>query len=221
MFLLSFVVSLFMVCVILRKREIPRNVIFYSVFLNLICILCGAKLYTMLASGLSVDLLRAGFSSLGGAIGLFLGTYIFGKIYTQNTEDFWMAYITVLPLMYGISKLGCYSAGCCHGIAYEGPLAVSYDNAVIHGGPYFPIQLLESVCYLLIFAFGFWMLLKRKENETECVVLLCAVTKFSLEYLRQEHVGVVLSVNQLVCIGFFCWSVYRFLRIRLDRRKGI
>ncbi|MDY6104351.1 MAG: hypothetical protein SPI28_07470, partial [Acetatifactor sp.] len=67
LFLASLVVSLTSACVLLHRRRVPGKIIFDSVFLNSVCILCCAKLYTMLASGLQVDFWRAGPSSLGGA----------------------------------------------------------------------------------------------------------------------------------------------------------
>ncbi|MDY6104824.1 MAG: prolipoprotein diacylglyceryl transferase [Acetatifactor sp.] len=209
LFLTSLVVSLTIVCVLLHRRRVPEKIIFYSVFLNSVCILCGAKLYTMLASGLQVDFWRAGPSSLGGAVGLLLGILLFGRIYDREASLFWEVYIMVLPLMYGISKLGCFFAGCCHGIPYDGPLAVSYDNQVLQGGPFFPVQLAESICFLFIFLIGIYLHHRRNRLVCPAVILLCATAKFSLEYLRQEHAGVVLSVNQAVCLCFFCWAVWK------------
>ena len=125
----------------------------------------------------------------------------------------------VLPLMYGISKLGCFFAGCCHGIPYDGPLAVSYDNQVLQGGPFFPVQLAESICFLFIFLIGIYLHHRRNRLVCPAVILLCATAKFSLEYLRQEHAGVVLSVNQAVCLCFFLLGCVE-IRLKLQKQKG-
>lgn len=220
LFLASLVCSLAIVCVLLYRRRVPGKIIFYSVFLNVLCILCGAKLYTVLAGGFQVDFWGAGPSSLGGAIGLFLGIFLFGRIYNRDTALFWEVYIMALPLMYGISKLGCFFAGCCHGIDYDGPLAVTYDNQVLQGGPFFPVQLTESICFLLIFLLGLYLQHRKGSRVSDLLILLCAVAKFLLDYLRQEHVGVFVSVNQVVCLVFFCRSVWKLMFCSRCKRKG-
>jgi hypothetical protein len=45
-------------------------------------------------------------------------------------------------------------------------------------------------------------------------MILCAVTKFSLEYLREEHIGKIISANQLVCAIFFVWGVVTIYKKR-------
>ncbi|MBR4084124.1 MAG: prolipoprotein diacylglyceryl transferase [Lachnospiraceae bacterium] len=212
-FLLSFVVSFAVVFVLLRKRGVPANYIGYSIFLNVILILYGAKLFTMITGGFKVTLWEAGISSLGGAIGLLLGIYIFGFMYKEGRTALWESYITVLPLLYAISKFGCYLVGCCHGIPYLGPWAVTYDGKYVQGGPYFPVQLVESMAFACIFLVVFLLYLREKrEHLISIVMILCAVTKFSLEYLREEHLDKIISANQLVCATFFVWGVITMYR---------
>lgn len=207
-FMLSFVVSFAMVFVLLRKRGVPANYIGYSMFLNFILILYGAKVFSVITSGFKVTLWNAGISSLGGAIGLLLGIFIFGFMYKEGRPVLWESYVTVLPLLYSISKFGCYLVGCCHGIPYSGPLAVTYNGKYIQGGPYFPIQLVESIAFGCIFLVVFILYMRDKRKYLiPIVMILCAVTKFSLEYLREEHIGKIISANQLVCAIFFVWGV--------------
>lgn len=214
-FLLSFVVSFAVVFVLLRKRGVPANYIGYSMFLNFIVILYGAKVFTVITSGFKVTLLKAGISSLGGAIGLLLGIFIFGFMYKEGRQALWESYITALPLLYAISKFGCYLVGCCHGIPYSGPLAVTYDGKYIQGGPYFPIQLVESLAFGCIFLVVFLLYMRDKRKYLiPTVMILCAVTKFSLEYLREEHIGKIISANQLVCSVFFIWGIITIYKKR-------
>ncbi len=207
-FIASFICSFFIVFVLLRKKGIPGNYVGYSIFLNLLLILGGAKIYTVITSGFQQNLLNSGISSLGGVIGLFAGTIIFGFIYREGRTLFLQTYSLVIPLMYGIAKTGCYLMGCCHGIPYEGPLAVSYDNQVVQGGPYFPVQLAETVTFTLIFLVCLGIYFSRYScHVVSAVMILCAIGKFSLEYLREEHIGKFLSANQWVCIGFVLWGI--------------
>lgn len=212
-FATAFVVSFAVVFWLLKKRGVPTNYIGYSMLLNLVLILYGAKLFSVITSGFQNSIFEAGFSSLGGAIGLLVGIFVFGKIYPEGSTSLWEAYVTVLPLLYGISKIGCYLVGCCHGISYEGPLAVVYDSDYMQGGPYFPVQLAESIGFLGIFVVGLLIYLRsNRRNLVPVIMILCATTKFSLDFLREEHLGKIVSVNQLVCIVFFFWGVITLIK---------
>lgn len=201
MFLSSFVISFIVVFWLLRKKGVAANKIGYSLLLNILLILYGAKMYEVIISGFQVSIFQSGIASIGGVLGLLLGIFIMGFICKEERKYFWECYVAVIPLLYGISKLGCYSAGCCHGIIYNGPLAIRYDNEVVSGGPYFPVQLLESVVFVIIFAICLVLYIKKNNPFHICLVLiLCSLAKFSIEYLREEHIGVVLSPNQIVCI---------------------
>jgi len=214
-FAAAFVVSFTVVLLLLKKRRVPMNYIGYSMLLNIVLILYGAKMFSVMTSGFQISIFRAGFSSLGGAIGLLFGIYIFGKIYPVGRVALWEAYVTVLPLLYGISKFGCYLVGCCHGIPYDGPLSVVYDSQYMQGGPYFPVQLLESVAFICIFVVSLLIYLRgNRRNLVSVIMILCAFTKFSLDYLREEHLGKILSANQLVCMVFFLWGVITLIKNR-------
>lgn len=221
-FTAAFAIGFFVVYMLLKKRGVPGSYIGYSMLLNVVIILYGAKLFTVIISGFRVSIFEAGFSGLGGAIGLLVGIFVFGKIYPEGKTSLWEAYVTVLPLLYGISKFGCYLVGCCHGIPYEGPLAVVYDSEYMQGGPYFPVQLAESMGFLGIFAVGLLIYLRSsRRNLVPVIMILCATTKFSLDFLREEHLGKILSTNQLVCMVFFLWGVLTLIKIKSTRHKQI
>lgn len=216
-FAMAFIVGFAVVYKLLKWQGVPKNYIGYSMLLNVVLILYGAKLYSVIISGFQVNILAAGFSGLGGAIGLLSGIFIFGKIYPEGRTALCEAYITVLPLLYGISKFGCYLVGCCHGIPYRGAGAVCYNNDYMQGGPYFPVQLLESVGFLIIFLTGLYLYLyTQRICLVPVIMILCAITKFLLDYLREEHIGKSISANQLVCMIFFFWGLFKICR---NKRK--
>ncbi len=201
------------VTVLLRRGNVPWRYIGYSMFLNVILILYGSRMYSVVASGFKVRLWDAGIASLGGVIGLLAGVIIFGCIYDEGKALMWESYILAMPLMYGIAKVGCYLVGCCHGIEYSGPLAVTYDSEYMQGGPYFPVQLLESIVFIIVFLIGVGVYRSNGRKYTGAVVmLLCAIAKFAQEFLREEHVGKSISGSQWICIGFFLWSIVLFYK---------
>jgi len=214
-FVTATVSGFLLVFFLLKRFDVPRNIIAYSILLNVIMMLYGAKTYTVFISGFRVGFWNAGMSSFGGVIGILGGIVIFGCIYKERRELFWKAYMVVVPLMYGIAKIGCFLAGCCKGIPYDGFLSVMYENRAVQGGPYFPIQLVESIVFLIIFLIVFVGLINKKSTYTVPMVMIsCAIAKFSLDFLREEHIGKFLSVNQYVCIGFFVWGITLFFKKR-------
>lgn len=202
---------------LMSKQGIKGRIIIYQLLLNMaLCIYCS-KLYTVVVSGFRVGILEAGTSSLGAAIGLLAGCLVMGRIVPSVMGHLLRAYIVALPLMYGISKIGCFLVGCCHGIAYEGFGAVSYHNSIVETGLVFPVQLLESVLFLLIFLFGIWYFHRAAgERVLPLMLLLCAVGKFFPDFLRMEHVRGHLSPNQWVCIGF---AILGAVLLALDNKE--
>ncbi len=200
----SFVISFALVFWLLRGRyKINGSMVACSLMLNFLLIIFCAKLYTVILSGFRTDFLRAGLASIGGMLGLVIGVLLFNFIYGQQKDKFILSYVIVLPLLYSISKIGCFLAGCCHGIPYEGPFSVQYHNKLFKTEAIFPVQLLESVVFFGIFLAAF--LLSKKAAAlctTGVVLILCAVSKFLIEYLREEHIGKIITPNQVICVIF-------------------
>ncbi len=210
-FIGSFVVAVIVVCILLRKEKIPSQMIFLNWMLVLIMTMFGAVMFGVIRSGFTKSFLEVGFSSLGGAIGLLLGTLIMSFIYPQGKDGILNAFTLVLPLMYGVSKIGCFLIGCCHGIEYHGPMAIKYHNYLVTTGEIFPVQACESILFLLIFAIGVVIYHKKSKVLLPAILGLCAIGKFSLDFLREEHIGKVLSANQYVCIIFLIISIILFI----------
>ena len=147
--------------------------------------------FTMITSG-NFSLSNIGLSSYGGLIGLILSAVIFDKI-LPNDKKIIKYTILALPLIYGISKLGCTFVGCCYGIPYNGPLNISYPFRNVYN--VFPIQLTE----VLVFIIAFFILNRFKDikNIIPITVITGATLKFLLDFLRHSHINQILSVNQI------------------------
>lgn len=124
--------------------------------------------------------------------------------------------------MYGIAKIGCFMAGCCHGKEYFGPTAVTYHNK--YAGTYFPIQLVESVIYLLIFAISFLLAVKMK-NKIRVVAIIFAIVlpvRFVTEYFRYYNEGTLISPDQIIVLvaAVIAATLVIIQHIILKRRSG-
>ena len=103
--------------------------------------------FAPLKGDISTDVLIIG----GGMAGILLGVWIFTKISKEHKIELWTAYVLALGLMYAVSKLGCFFAGCCVGMKYQGPGSIRYlDNGAV-GEYLFPVQLAETILFLLAF----------------------------------------------------------------------
>ena len=134
------------------RRGIPkRTVLYLPAVCPVLSILLGFGL-TFLTSGFR----EVGLSSLGGLAGMYAGAGLtalasrqrgYAVVLMQNCT-------LMLPLMYAAAKIGCYLAGCCGGIPYDGPLHTVYTGAHANPVAAFPVQLAETAVFLCIFAAG-------------------------------------------------------------------
>ena len=194
----SLVMGLLIPSIKLSKAGIRKDILLCVALLNMFLALFFGKVYTMIAEK-STDLLRTGFSSLGGLVGFLIGIYIFYLICDKD-KRIPENYVISLPLIYAISKIGCFLAGCCHGIEYTGIFNVRYEAGsaceVMTG--VFPVQMAETIVFIVIY-FILYMK-KRKENIVTMTLVLSAVAKLALDFFRYSHVGKLLSFNQIVCL---------------------
>ena len=114
--------------------------------------------------------------------------------------------------MYAIGKIGCYISGCCYGIEYDGIASVTYKYSLDapHNVPLFPIQILETFIFTLIFIYIINKILKNKFewNSLGKSVIFCGIAKFFLDFLRASHNSKILSLNQCLSIIFIIMGVY-------------
>jgi len=209
--ILSLVLSSLFIIIDLKKKKISNQTIFLSLFMTLYFIIVFSLSFTQIINYIKYSTLSFGLSSYGGAIGLLLSILIFNIINKKNNENIAETYIISLPLFYSISKLGCFFSGCCHGIIYNGIFSVIYktdENFV----SYFPIQLLESIVFLLIFIYVKYLSDKNKNYIVYITIILSAIAKFLFDYLRFSHINQFLSINQIVSIFFIILSLICILK---------
>ncbi len=213
MILLSILLAFIFIGYNLKKNKVPNNIILLSLFMNICFIFVGGKYYSIFTSSKSMNFIEAPLSSYGGAIGLLLSMFIFNKIYDKHKKLFNTLYIMVLPLIYGISKLGCFFVGCCNGIKYDGLFNVIYvnkDNISL-----FPVQLVETITFVIIFIIGCILYKKKKDYIISYTIISSALLKFILDYFRESHNNIVLSTNQIVSIIFIIVTILIIIRKRL------
>ena len=179
----------------LKKEKIQKSSIGLYFILYIAFAFIGGKLFTYLTNPKDTTILTAGLSAYGGLIGTIASSIIFEKI--QPSKGMIIKYtVLALPLIYSLSKIACFLSGCCYGIPYNGPFSITYTNGL--NISLFPIQLVETIC------FGFLFLLihkmKKKPNIEYFTIIGVSILKFSLDFLRYDHIHILITVNQIFSI---------------------
>ena len=124
----------------------------------------GAKLLYLLVSIRIIDwsrffelayfnaLMQGGFVFYGGLIFGVFAVLLAGKIHGIESGKYIQRFIFLIPFIHAFGRIGCFCAGCCYGIHYEGVGSVVFPHNSLapHGVHLFPVQLLEAVGLLLI-----------------------------------------------------------------------
>lgn len=206
--LLAFILNIVIVFVLNKNKD---RLVYYMLIYENIGFIYGGKLLTYLMNidkYKNYDFLEIGFSSFGGLIGGLLMLFIFCLQFKKDFTKVFKIFMVPVPLMYSIGKIGCFLAGCCYGIKYDGfgSVVYWYANENINGISLFPVQLLESIVFFLIFIYT---LKNREKNQSiNIAMLICAISKFILDFFREYHVGKIITINQVLCLIFVLFSLY-------------
>ncbi len=203
MIALAFIVGLYVQCHFNSNRGISRKTSFKLIMISPAASIICALLLTYYSSGGQY----IGLSSMGGLVGMYIGVLLSSVVNRNYGETRVMVEncTFALPLMYSISKIGCLFAGCCHGIEYNGFLSLHYISDTGAEMAVFPVQLLETIAFFIIFVAGIVLYKMHSRKSLYVTFGLSVSAKFILDFFRESHNGKVLSFNQLLCV--ILWAV--------------
>lgn len=209
-FILSLVMNCIFSFVFGAIQKINKNTILCLLTYELIGVILGAKILNMLQTNNYNSLYYAGFSAYGGVIGGIIFIFLFSKIYKISLKKLFLIFIPTLPLMYSVSKLGCFFNGCCYGVEYHGPVNVMYKYAI--DAPVniklFPVQLVEVLVNFAIFVYvlGIYKREKERVDLIGKIFFWCGLSKFILEFFRASWRSYISSTQMIslifIIIGF-------------------
>ena len=181
----------------MRKSGVNKQTILYTSLLAFVCTMAGSF---MLAFKVTSEGIGIGFSGLEAAVGMITGVFISELIIRDKPDLVMTSFVVSAPLMYGLAKMGCFLAGCCHGKEYYGPFAVVYSNE--HAGSYFPIQLVDMVIFILLHVFAL-LITNKMKNKVRALYIILGVMipiRFALEYTRYYHDGSLVAPGQVTIL---------------------
>lgn len=124
----------------------------------------GAKLWYMISTSIETGnwnisreaYMSSGLSFYGGMLLGLAGVWIASAVLRVDFHLYAENLIFLVPLLYGIWKIGCFMGGCCYGIPYHGLFAAVFPQGVRApaGIPLFPVQLVEAgISFVMSVAF--------------------------------------------------------------------
>lgn len=132
-----------------------------------------------------------------------------------------MAITTCLVHMFG--RIGCFMAGCCHGIPTSGIFGVTYTNPTCSADPLntplHPTQLYEAIFIGLVMVYLFYLRSRKKFNGQLFLtyLFLYGIGRFMLEYLRGDLergfiIENILSHSQFIALFILAVVVVVYIR---------
>lgn len=173
------------------------------------------------------QILSGGFVFYGGFLGAAAGFYIYCRQYHLDVIKMLDFFAPIVPIIHGFGRIGCFFAGCCYGIGYEGPFHIIFNHSQVaqNGIPLLPIQLIESVSNLIA---GILLLLYAKPDRRPgkvigLYVIYYAIMRFTYEFLRGDIIRgflLHLSTSQWISLLLLPIGIYLFL-VRNQKNKKI
>ena len=126
-----------------------------------------------------------------------------------------------IAVAHATGRVGCFFAGCCHGVAAEAPLGVYMAFA---GETVLPVQLYEAVFLYGLAAFMIWRFISRRPYNMPIYMVGYGIWRFLIEYLRGDERGAglvsFLSPSQLTAVLLIIGGAVLFgIEYYLNKRR--
>ena len=143
----------------------------------------------------------------------------------------------LIPFAHGLGRIGCLSAGCCHGALTDKWYGVMHHNVVVDGIFYetakvVPVQLFEALFLFALSAVMCWLFFGKfgKENKGRFPLLpiyaiAYGIWRFFIEFARSDERGETiisaLSPSQLIAILMISAGIVYFCIWYFNRKKSV
>ena len=145
--------------------------------------------------------INGGIVFYGGMLGVLFGIYVVSKIKKDNSHYIYNYFAPAIPLFHVFGRIGCFLGGCCYGIEARWGFSLASDVATIR----FPVQLVESLCNMIIFVVLIFAERKKglEANLLLIYLFLYSICRFVLEFFRgdiERGIWGALSTSQIISI---------------------
>jgi phosphatidylglycerol:prolipoprotein diacylglycerol transferase len=179
---------------------------------------------------------EAGYSFLGTLIALLIFVPIYLKHLRVNILKFLDIIAIYVPLLHSISRIGCFCAGCCHGMPTNMVWGITYTHPDVLIPDAFkfikihPTQLYSTVILFLIFCLMFFVYqhkFKIAGQLTSIYLMLATAERFFVDFLRSDQeffslpILKILSMHQWISILIFGVSLIWFVVITFTKSSKL
>ncbi len=128
-------------------------------------------------------------------------------------------------IIHGLGRLGCFFAGCCHGVPTDMPWGVTFTDPISQAEPLnTPLHPTQLYSATLIFGIMIVLLMLKRHNRFEgqlffIYIILYAFGRGIIEFFRGDEergyvIDGVLSHSQFISLGVIAVTVWAYLRFK-------
>ena len=187
-----------------KKKKLKQEEILNLLLYENMGIIFGGKCYTYITNYAEYkysSFFNIGLSSYGALIGASIMIIIYIIQFEKEPIKILEIIFLPLPLMYAIGKLGCFTLGCCRGIKYRGLGAVAYKIDRLNNIElYFPIQIIESCAFIIIFIYLLYLLKKQKYNFKN-ILKITVISNFT-KFFHNQIVSICIAIFSLLFLKY-------------------
>jgi phosphatidylglycerol:prolipoprotein diacylglycerol transferase len=228
---LGFIVGLMLALHQGKKEGFSKDKILDIGFYTLLSAIIGSRLFYVLVEYKyyiknPIDIFKLWQGGLVFFGGLLLALLVLTIYFRKNALPVWKTldlFAPSLAIGHAIGRLGCFSAGCCHGKPANLPWSVTFtnpDSLAIIGVPVHPTQLYEALS--LSISFGILILIRKYKRFNGQIfwtyAMLYSVVRFTIEFFRGDEVrGFIyknLSIAQGISVVLFITAIFFMLLLR-------
>ncbi len=174
------------------------------------------------------QLMQSGFVFYGGLILALVFVLGAGQLHKLPAKEFLRDFIFLIPLIHCFGRIGCFFAGCCYGIPYDGIGAVVFPehSLAVPGVPLYPVQLVEAVLLMLISLTILILRLKLAWKYTvETYLVAYGIVRFILEFYRYDDargglykVSTSQWISLLLIVAVIVSLLYSRLKLKQEKK---
>lgn len=185
-----------------KKRKIEEKFIDFVFYNAIVAIIVGfgsAALFQATynyienpSAGFNLD---GGITFIGGLIGGIISFLVGYAIFRKKFQTRLVDIISIAPcciiIAHAFGRVGCFFAGCCHGVETDSFLGVHFPKVP---GKVHPTQLYEAIFLFALFTLCYLLFWKKNFKHNLSLYLIAyGIFRFFIEYLRGDDRGELLG----------------------------
>lgn len=191
---LAFIIS-FIIFYWLSRNNILKLDILCLYFMNIFGFFVGSKLSSLFLNKREfnlINLINSGYSYIGGILGSILFVFLYCKRYKMNFKSILSYFSIIYPLIYSISKVGCFLNKCCNG-----NININILNLTLS------LQLIDVFLMLMLFIILLLLFKNRKILIISDFLIWFNMIRFLEDYYRDYRNIFIynVSLKQIICFS--------------------